>query len=297
MATALKTPPAKIENMILDDIVEEKAEELAERKQTVPLTALQERIRVQFFEEPDFTAALKGNGVRLIAEVKKASPSLGVICPNFDPIELARTYAHSGASAISVLTEQRYFGGNLEHLSVISQEMEKLRVGGAEVDPKGRKKQEGRGVGGERIIPVLRKDFIFDPYQVYESKAYGAAALLLIVAILSDTQLTELLCLSHELGMKCLVEVHNEAEMERAIMSGAQIIGINNRDLKTFAIDLETTRRLRPLIPQDRIVVSESGIKDRGDVQKLQQWGVDAMLVGEALVTAGDVAEKVRELL
>ena len=271
--------------MILDDIVKAKTEELAERKQTVPLTTLQERIRVQFFEEPDFTAALKGDGVRLIAEVKKASPSRGVICPNFDPIELARTYAHSGASAISVLTEERYFGGSLEHLSAISQEMERLRAGGAEIDRK------------ERIIPVLRKDFIFDPYQVYESKAYGAAALLLIVAILSDNQLTELLTLSHELGMKCLVEVHNEAEMERAVMSGAQIIGINNRDLKTFAIDLETTRRLRPLIPQDRIVVSESGIKDRGDVQKLQQWGVDAMLVGEALVAAGDVAEKVRELL
>jgi indole-3-glycerol phosphate synthase len=284
MATALETPPAKVKNMILDEIVEAKAEELAGRKQTVPLTALQELIRVQFFEEPDFTAALKGDGVRLIAEVKKASPSRGVICPSFDPIELARIYARSGASAISVLTEERYFGGSLEHLSAISQEMERLGVGGVEFDQK------------ERIIPVLRKDFIFDPYQVYESRTYGAAALLLIVAILSDSQLAELLTLSHELGMKCLVEAHNEAEMERAVMSGAQIIGINNRDLKTFTIDLETTRRLRPLIPQDRIVVSESGIKDRGDVQKLQQWGVDAMLVGEALVAAGDVAEKVREL-
>ncbi len=284
MPTALKTPPAKIENMILDEIVEAKAAELAGRKQTVPLTSLQELIGVQFFEEPDFTAALKGDGVRLIAEVKKASPSRGVICPNFDPIELARTYAQNGASAISVLTEERYFGGSLEHLSAISQEMERLGVGGVELDQK------------ERIIPVLRKDFIFDPYQVYESRAYGAAALLLIVAILSDSQLAELLALSHELGMKCLVEVHDEAEMERAVMSGAQIIGINNRDLRTFTIDLETTRRLRPLIPQDRIVVSESGIKDRGDVQKLQQWGVDAMLVGEALVAAGDVAEKVREL-
>ncbi len=280
----METPPAKVKNMILDEIVEAKAEELAGRKQTVPLTALQELIRVQFFEEPDFTAALKGDGVRLIAEVKKASPSRGVICPSFDPIELARTYARSGASAISVLTEERYFGGSLEHLSAISQEMERLGVGGVEFDQK------------ERIIPVLRKDFIFDPYQVYESRTYGAAALLLIVAILSDSQLAELLALSHELGMKCLVEAHNEAEMERAVMSGAQIIGINNRDLKTFTIDLETTRRLRPLIPQDRIVVSESGIKDRVDVQKLQQWGVDAMLVGEALVAAGDVAEKVREL-
>lgn len=270
--------------MILDEIVEAKAEELTERKQTVPLTALQELIRVQFFEEPDFTAALKGDGVRLIAEIKKASPSRGVICPNFDPIELARTFAQSGAAAISVLTEELHFGGSLEHLSAIRQEMERLGVSGVEFDQK------------ERIIPVLRKDFIFDPYQVYESRAYGAAALLLIVAILSDSQLAELLALSHELGMKCLVEAHNEAEIERAVMSGAQIIGINNRDLKTFTIDLETTRRLRPLIPQDRIVVSESGIKDQGDVQKLQQWGVDAMLVGEALVAAGDVAEKVREL-
>lgn len=270
--------------MILDEIVEAKIEELAERKQTMSLTALQELIGVHFFKAPDFTAALKGDGVRLIAEVKKASPSRGVICPSFDPIALARTYAQSGASAISVLTEERHFGGSLEHLSAISQEMERLGVGGVELDQK------------ERIIPVLRKDFIFDPYQVYESRAYGAAAVLLIVAILSDSQLAELLALSHELGMKCLVEAHNEAEMERAVMSGAQIIGINNRDLKTFTIDLETTRRLRPLIPQDRIVVSESGIKDQGDVQKLQQWGVDAMLVGEALVAAGDVAEKVREL-
>ncbi|GAG48281.1 unnamed protein product, partial [marine sediment metagenome] len=130
-----------------------------------------------------------------------------------------------------------------------------------------------------------------------ESRAHGAAALLLIVAILSSNQLAELLSLSHELGMKCLVEVHDEAEVERALTSGAQIIGINNRDLKTFAVDLQTTKRLRPLIPQDRTVVSESGIRDRGDVHRLRQWGVDAMLVGEALVAAADVAKKVRELL
>jgi indole-3-glycerol phosphate synthase len=227
----------------------------------------------------DFAAALKGDDIRLIAEVKRASPSRGVICPNLDPIKLARTYAQNGAAAISVLTDERYFGGSLEHLAAISQELER------------------RGEEGEREIPVLRKDFIFDPYQVYESRAYGAAALLLIVAILSDSELAELLSLSYGLGMKCLVEVHNQTELERALVSGAKIIGINNRDLKTFAVDLETTKRLCPLIPKDRIVVSESGIRDRGDVQKLRQWGVDAMLVGEALVAAGDVAKKVRELL
>jgi indole-3-glycerol phosphate synthase len=169
------------------------------------------------------------------------------------------------------LTEERYFGGSLEHLMAIREKLDK--------------------------IPLLRKDFIFDPYQVYESRAFGADALLLIVAILSDEQLVELLSLSHELGMKCLVEVHDEAELERALLSGAEVIGINNRDLGTFTVDLATTKRLRPLIPLDRIVVSESGIRDRGDVQMLREWGVDAILVGEALVAASDVAKKVRELL
>jgi len=149
----------------------------------------------------------------------------------------------------------------------------------------------------QRENPLLRKDFIFDPYQVYESHAYGADALLLIVAILSDEQLTELLSLSRSLGMQCLVEVHNEAELEAALLNGAKIIGINNRDLGTFTIDLNITERLRPLIPADRTVVSESGIKNRADVQMLREWGVDAILVGEALVVADDVAAKIREFL
>ena len=255
--------------MILDEIVEVKAEELTKRKHNMPLSAL-EKLGLKGSKK-DFAAALKGDDVRLIAEVKMASPSRGVLRTDLDPVKLARTYARNGAAAISVLTEERYFGGSLEHLAAIGEAMDN--------------------------IPLLRKDFIFDPYQVYESRASGASALLLIVAILSDSELSELLSLSHELGLMCLVEVHNQAELERAIMSGAQIIGINNRDLKTFAVDLETTGRLRPLIPKDRVVVSESGIKDRGDVQKLRQWGVDAMLVGEALVTAGDIDKKVKELL
>lgn len=258
--------------MILDEIVKAKVEELAERKRDIPLFEM-EAISLKKPRPRDLASALRGDDIRLIAEVKKASPSKGLICPDLDPVKLAQTYAQSGAAAISVLTEQRYFQGSLEHFSAISKEL------------------EGRN------IPILRKDFIFDPYQVYESRAYSADALLLIVAILSDAQLVGLLSLSHKLGMKCLVEVHDEVELERAALGGAEIIGINNRDLETFAVDLATTKRLRPLVPPDRIVVSESGIRERGDVQMLREWGVDAILVGEALVAAGDVAKKVRELL
>jgi indole-3-glycerol phosphate synthase len=146
-------------------------------------------------------------------------------------------------------------------------------------------------------LPLLRKDFIFDPYQIHESRAYGADALLLIVAILSQGQLKDLLSLSHSLGLKCLVEVHNEVEVEEAVLSEAELIGINNRDLNTFAIDINTTRRLRSLVPREKIVVSESGISGRKDIEKLRKWGVDAVLVGEALVMAGDVRAKMRELL
>jgi len=256
--------------MILDQIIEAKAEELARGKQNISLSELEALSR----KKPPplgFASALRGDEVRLIAEVKKASPSKGLICPDLDPVRLAKSYADNGAAAISVLTESRYFQGSLEHLAAIRRELEE--------------------------IPLLRKDFIFDPYQVYESRAYGADALLLIVSILSNEQLKELLSLSHRLGMQCLVEVHNEAELESALLGGARIIGINNRNLGSFAVDLSTTKRLRPLVPPGRIVVSESGIRNRADVQSLREWGVDAILVGEALVTASDVAAKMRELL
>lgn len=254
--------------MILDEIIEAKKEELARRKRTIPLSELE-----ALSSKKDFALALRGEGIQLIAEVKRASPSRGVICPHFDPLRLAQTYADNGAAAISVLTEERYFQGSLEHLAAIKEML------------------------NQREIPVLRKDFIFDPYQVYESCAYGADALLLIVAILSSEQLQELLSLSHSLGMQCLVEVHDEAELESTIQSGAKIIGINNRNLGTLSVDLTITKRLRPLVPADRIVVSESGIKDRADVQMLREWGVDAILVGEALVAADDVAAKMRDFL
>jgi indole-3-glycerol phosphate synthase len=254
---------------MLDKIVAQKREEVKQRKTVATMAYLQECIARQ---KPalDLALALKGDHIRLIAEVKQASPSQGVLIPNFNPIELARTYAEGGAAAISVLTEANYFGGNVEHLAAIKE-----------------------AVG----LPLLRKDFIFDPYQVYESRAYGADALLLIATILSQGQLEELISLSHSVDLKCLVEVHNEGEVERAVLSAAEIIGINNRDLNTFAVDINTTRRLRPLVPKEKITVSESGIKNRRDIEKLRKWRVDAVLVGEALVTASDVRAKMKELL
>jgi indole-3-glycerol phosphate synthase len=255
--------------MILDSIVADKMDELEQQQEAVPLAELKAAIEHQ--RPPlDFAAALAGDGVRLIAEVKKASPSKGVLSADLDPARLADAYASAGAAAISVLTESRYFQGSLESLAAIRARLPN--------------------------IPLLRKDFILKPYQIFESRAGGGDALLLITAILDDAGLEELLSLSHDLGMLCLVEVHNEAELKRALACPAKIIGINNRDLKTMSVDLAVTRRLHPLIPPDRIVVSESGIKGPDDIRKLREWGVDAVLVGEALVTADDVKSRIKEL-
>ncbi len=258
--------------MILDEIVADSRIELERRQRRLPLA----EVKIRASEQPvtlNFAAALRGDRIRLIAEVKKASPSLGVIRSDFNPVEIAQIYAANGASAISVLTETRYFQGNLNYLPDI------------------------RSGLGDRKLPLLRKDFIYDPYQIYESRAYGADGLLLIVAILTPEKLTELLSLSYELDMRCLVEVHNEAELEVALRSDAGIIGVNNRDLKTFTVDLATTERLRPLIPPDRIVVSESGIQQRSDIEKLGRLSVDAVLIGESLMVANDIAARMRELL
>jgi indole-3-glycerol phosphate synthase len=255
---------------ILDKIVAEKRQELAHQKKLAPLPALQQRAALQT-APLDLAAALQGGQVRLIAEVKKASPSRGLLCQDFDPVRLAGIYASNGAAAISVLTDPRFLG-ELEHIVQIKQ------------------------AGVSRRAPVLRKDFIFDPYQVYEARAAGADALLLIVAILSPGQLGELLALSRKLGMECLVEVHNPEELTTALDSGAQIIGINNRDLHTFTTDLAVTEALVPRVPKGKVIVSESGISSAADVRRLARLGVNAVLVGEALVTAPDIAAKVREL-
>lgn len=254
---------------MLNKIIAQKRKEVEQRKKGMPLSYLEECI-AQRKAPLDLALALRGSSVRLIAEVKRASPSRGILCSNFNPVELAKAYAQGGAAAISVLTDEKHFQGSIDHLAAIRKEVE---------------------------LPLLRKDFIIDPYQIYESRAYGADALLLIVAILSQERLETLLLLSHSLGLKCLVEVHSEDEIERALLSRAEIIGINNRELNTFTVDINTTRRLRPLIPQERIVVSESGIRSRSDVEKLRGWGVNAVLVGEALVTAADVGNKMRELI
>ncbi len=258
--------------MFLEEIVHRNQEELQARKKQLPLA---EVCRLAKAQPPplDLAAALRGDGVRLIAEVKKASPSRGVIRQDFNPVAIAGAYAAGGAAAISVLTEVHYFQGSLEYLKDI------------------------RTALGENRPPLLRKDFIFDPYQVYESLAYGADSLLLIAAILTPEMLVDLCALSHELGLSCLVEVHNESDLVTALESGAGIIGINNRDLNTFTVDLATTERLRPLIPADRIVISESGIGSRDDVDNLKRLGVDALLIGEALMAASDIAAKMRELL
>ena len=254
---------------MLDEIIAQKKEAVEQRKKILPLAHLKKRIAQQ--KPPlDFTLALKGKPIRLIAEVKQASPSRGILCTNFNPTELATTYAQGEANAISVLTEVNYFKGSIDYLAAIREVVK---------------------------LPLLRKDFIFDPYQVYESRAYGADALLLIVAALSQEQLEGLLSLSHSLGLKCLVEVHNEGEVERALLSEAEIIGINNRDLNTFTVDINTTRQLRPLIPRQKIVVAESGVRSRKDIEKLMDWRINAVLIGEALVTANNILTKMEELM
>lgn len=254
---------------MLNKIIANKKEEIRGERQSIPLSLLKEKAAKR--EAPlDFALAISGKHTKLIAEVKRASPSRGIFCSDFNPAALAHIYAQSGCAAISVLTDNKYFHGSINHLAEI------------------RKKVK---------LPLLRKDFILDPYQVYQSRVYGADALLLIVAILSQKQLEKLLILSHDLGLKCLVEVHSEDEVERAILSGAEIIGINNRNLNTFTTDIDNTRRLLPLIPTGHIVVSESGISNRNDVAKLKEWGVNAILVGEALVTATDIGSKIRELI
>lgn len=257
--------------MFLEKIVADDLEELEARKRSFTLAELQ-GVALEQSPPLDFASALCGDRIQLIAEIKKASPSKGIIRPDFNPLEIAHTYARGGVSAISVLTEARYFQGSLNHLKDIR-----------------------KALGNK--LPLLRKDFIHDPYQVYESRAYGADSLLLIVAILNPERLRELLRLSHQLNMSCLVEVHNEDELEVALRSEARIIGINNRDLSTFTVDIATTERLQPLIPADRIIVSESGIRDHSDMEKLKRWGVDAVLIGELLMSAPDISAKMKELL
>lgn len=254
--------------MILHQIMAHKRHEVEVQKRHLPLAELETQVADQA-PARDFAAALARPGVRLIAEVKKASPSKGLLCPNFHPVDLARTYELYGAAAISVLTDQRFFQGELDYLSQIKQ-----------------------AVG----LPVLRKDFIFDAYQIYQSRAAGADALLLIAAVLSDSEIQELLELTHQLGMQALIETHDEGEVKRVLPLNPCVMGINNRNLVDFTVDLDNFGRLRSLLPAETIAVAESGVHSAADVQRLTQMRADAILVGEALVTAPNTAAKVREL-
>jgi indole-3-glycerol phosphate synthase len=257
--------------MILDEIVETNKKALEDTKLSMPLNKLNEAA----FAQPrakSLAKALSGNNIKLITEVKKASPSRGVICHEYAPVKIAQTYAANGAAAISVLTEGKYFQGSLGYL------------------------REIRDTLGEDRPPLLRKDFIFDPYQVFQARAYGADCLLLIAAILSPTSMKYLLELSRDLGMDCLVEVHDEKELETVLASDARIIGINNRDLRTFKTDINVTKRLKKLIPDDRIVVSESGIGSKEDIIELQSCGATNFLIGEALTASPDISVKMGQL-
>jgi indole-3-glycerol phosphate synthase len=214
-------------------------------------------------------SALRRDTVALIAEVKHASPSRGVLIEAFDPVGIGATYVQNGAAAVSVLTDERFFQGSLDDLAAVRRAVD---------------------------VPLLRKDFVIDEFQVYQARAAGADAVLLIVAALEDEQLATLHELANEQGMVALVEVHTEGELERALRIQPRLLGINNRDLKTFDVDLATTERLAPLVPPGTTVVGESGIFTVSDVARLARAGVDAVLVGEALIAARDTAAKVSEL-
>jgi indole-3-glycerol phosphate synthase len=256
---------------VLDRILRDKREEVARRKREVRQGALEGECRGRPAAR-DFPAALRPlppARIRLIAEVKKASPSRGVFTGSFDPVRLARTYAEHGAAALSVLTDQKYFSGHPEHLGAVRAATE---------------------------LPLLRKDFVLDPYQLWESRALGADAVLLIVAALDRQQLRDLLQAAGEIGLTALVEVHTPRELDVALSGQASVIGINNRDLQTLETRLETSLELIRLVPRGPVVVSESGFFKRDDVERVAAAGAHAVLVGEALVTAPDVGAKVREL-
>ena len=256
---------------ILNEIVESKRREVDRLKIDTPIEQLEASIGDR--DPPlNLSGALWGQSVRIIAEIKKASPSRGPLTAHFDAVSLATTYADNGAAAISVLTNTDHFQGRVEHLDAV------------------------REVAHPRGIPVLRKEFIFDPYQVYEARAHGADAILLIVAILTPEKLRSLMDLAKLFCMQCLVEVHDEDELKIALEAGAEIVGINNRDLRTFKTDISVTERLVPLIPRDKIVVSESDISTPENIQRVKRAGAHAALIGEALVTAPDVGARLREL-
>jgi indole-3-glycerol phosphate synthase len=256
---------------ILDKIVASRRAAVDHRRRVLPQVALRMAVE-KGKSQPvrDFAGALGRPGVSVIAEMKKASPSRGLLRADYQPERLARQFEAAGAAAISVLTEEEFFQGGLDHL------------------------KQARSVTS---APLLRKDFLFDPWQIWEARAAGADSFLLIVAILDDSLLTDLIGLGRSLGMEPLVEVHTRAELDRALAAGAAIVGVNNRDLSTFAVRLETSIELIEAIPDDRIAVAESGLRAAADIDRLARAGFDAFLIGEQLMVSEDPGAALRELL
>jgi len=254
---------------VLGVIVEHVREQLERKKREVPISQLRERA---LFSVPrrGFAAALVGNSRHIIAEVKKASPSKGLIREDFDPVAIAKDYANHGASALSVLTEERFFQGDLTHLELVRQ-----------------------AVG----VPLLRKDFMLDSYQLVEAKSYGADAVLFIAALLDPGLLSDLREEATTLALDALVEVHTEKELESALQAGSQMIGINNRDLKTFEVSLATTEKLAPKLPLGIPAICESGIDSPEQIRRVEKLGVHVFLIGEALMRAPQPGKKLGELL
>jgi indole-3-glycerol phosphate synthase len=255
--------------MILQKIIENKKDEIDRQREILPLGELRQMLA----DRPptlDFAGALRGRASAVIAEVKRSSPSKGRIREDFDPVAIADIYERNGASAISILTERKFFEGRAAYVPRIRKAV---------------------------TLPLLRKDFIVDPYQVAETRVLGADALLLIARVLEAGELLEFIGLASELGLAALVEVHDEADLEKALAAGARIVGINNRDLETFRTDIEVSIRLARRIPKGITVVSESGINRRKDIERLMEADIHAFLVGESLMREADIGKKLRELL
>ena len=255
--------------MILDEIVVKRKEQLEREISNISRESIRSMAKEADFPIISFKNAIKQDTLSVICEVKKSSPSKGLIRPDFHPVEIAAEYEKAGANAISCLTEEYYFNGSSKYLSDIRKVVN---------------------------IPILRKDFIFDDYQIYEAKTIGANAVLLIAAILSTEQMKEFQDLAHELDLQCLVEVHNEEELEKVLKFTPDMIGINNRNLKTFEVDLNTTAKVRKNVPRETILVSESGIKDNADMKMVRKLGADAVLIGETLMRSDDITATLHQL-
>ena len=254
---------------ILDKLAEHALERVAAAKAKIPANEMKSRALSLPKGDFRFEKALGGEDIAFICEVKKASPSKGIIAEDFPYLQIAKEYEAAGADCISVLTEPKWFLGSDGYLSEIAENV---------------------------AIPCLRKDFTVDEYMIYEAKTLGASAVLLICSILSEQQLSEFLEIAHSLGLSALVEAHNEAEIETAVKIGARIIGVNNRDLKTFSVDINNAAHLRDLVPRDRIFVSESGVSTAEDVENIRKFGANAVLIGETLMRAPDKKAKLNEL-